>query len=377
LELRDARNKGKLNIKLFGAEMKRTALALSLILILISLTVLCAIAIQPIKASSKIVVPDDYPIIQAAIDHADSGATILVSTGVYHQNFRIEIGKPVSLVGENKNNTIITSSYSYGAITIISTTNVLITNFTINGGNYGIDMVNVNRCIILGNNITTGIMLREYCHDNIIIGNRISGTYGVRDWGTFNNTIEANTINSWVGLSLEKASGNNTIFHNNFINCKPVSLSSWNTTWDNGHEGNYYTDYNGSDNNGDGIGDTPYTIDQSNQDRYPLMNPFDISTVILPSPSPSPLPSPSPTPTSLSTATPTPSPIASPSPEPTPSLSLSPSPSPSPQEPTPSPAPEQSEPFPTTIVITASGASVAIVSIGLLVYFKKRNNKQK
>lgn len=30
------------------------------------------------------------------------------------------------------------------------------------------------------------------------------------------------------------------------------------------------------------------------------------------------------------------------------------------------------EPFPTTIVITASGASLAVVGIGLLVYFKKR-----
>jgi N-acetylneuraminic acid mutarotase len=32
------------------------------------------------------------------------------------------------------------------------------------------------------------------------------------------------------------------------------------------------------------------------------------------------------------------------------------------------------EPFPTTLVATASGASVAIISMGLLVYFKKRNH---
>jgi len=31
-----------------------------------------------------------------------------------------------------------------------------------------------------------------------------------------------------------------------------------------------------------------------------------------------------------------------------------------------------SEPFPTTIIATASGASVAVVGVGLLVYFKKR-----
>jgi hypothetical protein len=33
------------------------------------------------------------------------------------------------------------------------------------------------------------------------------------------------------------------------------------------------------------------------------------------------------------------------------------------------------EPFPTTLVITASGASLAVVGIGLLVYFKKRKRK--
>jgi hypothetical protein len=33
------------------------------------------------------------------------------------------------------------------------------------------------------------------------------------------------------------------------------------------------------------------------------------------------------------------------------------------------------EPFPTAIVATASGASVAVVGVGLLFYFKKRNHK--
>jgi hypothetical protein len=32
----------------------------------------------------------------------------------------------------------------------------------------------------------------------------------------------------------------------------------------------------------------------------------------------------------------------------------------------------QSESFPTTLVATASGASVAIIGVGLMAYFKKR-----
>jgi hypothetical protein len=46
--------------------------------------------------------------------------------------------------------------------------------------------------------------------------------------------------------------------------------------WDDGYPsgGNYWSDYTGTDANYDGIGDTPYTIDALNQDRYPLMGPF-------------------------------------------------------------------------------------------------------
>ena len=55
--------------------------------------------------------------------------------------------------------------------------------------------------------------------------------------------------------------------------------------WDNGSNGNYWSDYTGDDAGGDGIGDTPYVIDENNQDRYPLMKPWTNIAILDISPS--------------------------------------------------------------------------------------------
>ena len=73
-----------------------------------------------------------------------------------------------------------------------------------------------------------------------------------------------------------------TLFHNNFVNNRYQvdTMSSYQTDYfDNGKEGNYWSDYRGPDANGDGIGDTAYVIDDNRSDRYPLVSPFDFSSV--------------------------------------------------------------------------------------------------
>ncbi|TSA55389.1 hypothetical protein D4R42_05640 [bacterium] len=84
------------------------------------------------------------------------------------------------------------------------------------------------------------------------------------------------------------ASPNNFICHNNFVdNQKDVNDAVYNAwwleaspavnIWDNGYVsgGNYWSNYTGEDADSDEIGDTPYVIDEKNQDHYPILTPIN------------------------------------------------------------------------------------------------------
>jgi hypothetical protein len=88
------------------------------------------------------------------------------------------------------------------------------------------------------------------------------------------NTIAESNIGDGVSPFQIRHSNNNTIIKNN-INFLVSDDFNCNNSWDNGSVGNYWSGYTGVDVNGDGIGDTPYVINADNQDRYPLMNPWD------------------------------------------------------------------------------------------------------
>jgi parallel beta-helix repeat protein len=230
----------------------------------------------------------------------------------------------------------------------------------------GNHLTNCNYTFDPGNPSPYGIIVGG--SNNTVVGNYILGTNGtgINLSTSSKNTIVGNQIeDNKVGISTttiysQGGAHDNMIYYNNFINntenvynevilAGPVAVS----IWDNGAVGNYWSDYNGTDADGDGIGDTPYVIDASNQDRYPLMTPVDITHINPPSPSPSPTPSPTPTPTPSPTPNPT-----DPTPTPSPTASLSP-------ESTPE-IPEFSSWILLPLLITV------VIGVGLLVYLKKR-----
>jgi len=139
---------------------------------------------------------------------------------------------------------------------------------------------NAYRCLMVSNG-NSGQSIIEYV--------KSSGMSGYDIGISGNNTILRHSIlNSTLPLSMSDYDPlnihpqDNLIYDNYFLNGINASYIShqnyWNTTLQAGTSiigtpyigGNFYGDYSGCDSNGDGIGETPYTIDSQNIDYLPL-----------------------------------------------------------------------------------------------------------
>ena len=139
-----------------------------------------------------------------------------------------------------------------------------------------------------------GIALFRNCSNNIIFGNSITGfrNQAIRTlWRCSNNTFYGNYFeNNGVAVDLQEEAENNIFYGNTFAidSCNISGLADL-ALWDNGTIGNYWGNYKGKDNNGNGIGDTPYIVNSikwnnevresvslvAGQDNYPLVGSYD------------------------------------------------------------------------------------------------------
>jgi parallel beta-helix repeat protein len=232
----------------------------------------------------------------------------------------------LSSINNTLQNNIVSDNWYHGICLLSSINNTLQKNNVsnnIDGGIYLLSSINNT----LQNNIVSdnwyyGIYIHKSNYNNIS-NNIVKDNY--RNWGydgraiyiyshSEHNTITDNTIeHNTYGIIIDGDSGNNTahtnvvkdnqngvyvtarynLIYNNYIlsnknyDAKDTTGDNrWNITKTSGINilggsylgGNYYSEYTGSDEDGDGLGDTPFIIaDKDTKDHHPLVSTILVS----------------------------------------------------------------------------------------------------
>ena len=183
--------------------LKRAVSGIMLTLLLVS-TLALVFSIHPVKSEpATIVVPDDYPTIQYAINASSPGDTIYVRSGIYYENIDMYVGRgeryisDICIVGEDPSTTIIDAQGRVG-ILFYNEYNITLKSFTIRNGEKGIWVSMTN-----GGPVNLKI-------ENNIIANNSKGIYFFNDYPATisNNVIEHNDVGLSGIVSRKNVSGN-------------------------------------------------------------------------------------------------------------------------------------------------------------------------
>ena len=178
-------------------------------------------------------------------------------------------GKPLIYL-ENEKDKIIDNA---GQVILINCSNITVKDLSLSNIPTGIKFIKTSNSKIINCNISD-------CWEGIFL-----------DYSSYNIITNVNALNNEFGIFLIDLSNNNIIYLNNLINNdysiglydsynnilhspEPINYTYNGKIFTN-YLGNYYSDYDGVDDNGDGVGDTPYVIDSYNADEYPLIAPVE------------------------------------------------------------------------------------------------------
>jgi parallel beta-helix repeat protein len=229
------------------------------------------------------------------------GMKLIERTNVTIKNLQIHNFNYGIQLQRSSNNTILGNSLFPIGINLQGAHNNVIIENNFEGNNWGIGIMidkgyeygNSSGNHFLGNNITNqAVGINSLVGSaNVFSGNNIlnCNIYGILLESYPNQIVGNNIENNSVGIFFSHGASNNTIYDNNFINNQkdmddahsvlPYLYEISINNWDNGSRGNYWSVYNGTDNDSDGIGDRPHLVYEANQDNYPLINQVDISEI--------------------------------------------------------------------------------------------------
>ena len=244
-------------------KMKKPLLVI-LVLALLFCTLISSVNIQSAKAAGTIYINADGSI-------SPPVAPITSSDGI---TYRL-IGNVVdSIIVERSNIIVDGAGYrvegdgTANGLSLQTTLNVTVKNMRISG------------CV-------DGIQLFDSSSNTITLNSIMGNSYeGIGLYYSSNNIVTNNNVtNNPIGIGLYSSS-TNSILHNSFTdNLYQAYVENSVNTWNGGYTsgGNYWKDHAEVDNyrgpsqnvpGSDGIADTPYVIDASNIDHYPLMKPY-------------------------------------------------------------------------------------------------------
>ena len=249
----------------------------------------------------------DYTEVQAAIDAANPGDTILVKSGTYEENLKVDKELKIWSDSRNPEDTMIQAADPAKNVVEVNTGRVTFSGFGISGSeNAGVYLEGAGNCLISNNEISNteqGIFLKD--SDRNVVSNNVLtlNELGIRLEASGKNTIQTNVIgyNYGYGISLEESS-ENQIYDNYFKNAENVEDNPgnqdnfWNIALTSKKNivrgpyiaGNFWADLEGTgysetctDENSNGICDSPYSVNGGGTDGSPLYPKVPVAIPVL------------------------------------------------------------------------------------------------